>query len=70
MCAFTPPYLGKSGLYGPTMSVCSYVMSKGVHYIVLLVMPDMEHLRTSQNHSHDSNMSYVHGQVLCSYLIW
>jgi hypothetical protein len=51
------------------MSVCSYVMSKGVHYIVFSVMPDVEHPRTSQNQSHDSDMSYAHGCALCSYLI-
>jgi hypothetical protein len=45
---------------GPTMSVCSYVMSKGVHYIAFSVTPDVEHPRTSQNHSHDSDMSYAH----------
>ena len=34
-------HIGKAGPYGPTMSVCTNVMSKGVHNIVFSVMPDM-----------------------------
>ena len=33
-------------LYGPTMSKCTKVMSKGVHYIVFSVSPDLESSRT------------------------
>jgi hypothetical protein len=46
------------------------MMSKGVHYIAFSVTPDVEHPRTSQNHSHDPDMCYAHYRVLCSYLIW
>jgi hypothetical protein len=70
MCIFTPPYIGKSGPYGPTMSLCTTMMSKGVHYITFSVMPDVEHHRTSQDHSHDPDMCYAHYCALCSYLIW
>ena len=34
-------------LYGPTMSVCQKVMSKGVRYIAFSVLPDLEWSRTS-----------------------
>ena len=34
-------------LYGPTMSVCQKVTSKGVHYIAVSVSPDLESSRTS-----------------------
>ena len=34
-------------LYGPSMSVCQKVMSKGVHYIAFSVSPDLESSRTS-----------------------
>ena len=32
-------------LYGPTMSKCAKVMSKGVHYIAFSVLPDLESSR-------------------------
>ena len=34
------PYMEKAGPYGPTMSVCPNVMSKGVHNIAFSVTPD------------------------------
>jgi hypothetical protein len=70
VCFHPSLYIGKSGPYGPTMSLCATMMSKGVHYIVFSVMPDVEHPRTSQNHSHDPDMCYAHYRALCSYLIW
>jgi hypothetical protein len=42
-------HIGKSDLYGPTMSLCVTMMSKGVHYIAFSVTPDvwntLEHTR-------------------------
>ena len=43
------PYIGKTGPYGPTMSVCTNMMSKGVHYIAFSFMPDIGRPRTLQN---------------------
>jgi hypothetical protein len=45
-------------------------MSKGVHYIMFPLMPDVEHPRTLQNHSHDPDKSYAQHLsdiVLCTY---
>ena len=39
--SFTRPYIGKTGPYGPPMSVCANVMSEGVHNIAFSVTPDM-----------------------------
>jgi hypothetical protein len=68
--SFTSPYIGKTGPYDPPMSVCTKVMSKGVHNIVFSVMPDVEHPRTLQNHSHVPDKSYAQHLmdiVLCTY---
>jgi hypothetical protein len=35
-----PPYSRKPGPYGPTMSVCAKVMSRGVHNIAFSLSPD------------------------------
>ena len=38
--SFTLPYIWETGPYGPPMSICTKVMSKGVHNIVFSVTPD------------------------------
>lgn len=35
-----PPYSRKPGPYGPTMSICAKVMSRGVHNIAFSLSPD------------------------------
>ena len=47
--SFTHPYIGKTGPYGPPMSVCAKVMSKGVHNIAFSVTPCNSHY----NHTPD-----------------
>ena len=46
---FLQSYMGKTGPYGPTMSICANVMSKGVHNITFSVMPDTWTPRTLLN---------------------
>jgi hypothetical protein len=38
---FTSPYIGKTGPYDTPMSICTKVMSKGVHNIAFSVTPDV-----------------------------